>query len=253
MAKEDFCFTYYDGDAARDTTHMNRLERGAYHDLVISQRKFGHLSLDQVKKILGRDFTECWPAIELIMKVDSDDKFFIEWLDDSIRKMRAHSKKQSQNVTKRYQQPTKPIPNDTTVTPLEDGDGSGYEDENRKEGSGEKTKVPRGTAVINFTNPDVEGEELVFPVDNKPIRELWAKWKEYRYREFGMRYPMMGEQADLKRLTGLSPPDVERTILTAMANKWKNLYPEKSKQYAPHSRTLAETGPAPGKDYSERF
>ena len=56
MAKEDFCFTYYDGDAARDTTHMNRIERGAYHDLIISQRKFGHLTIDQVKKILGRDF-----------------------------------------------------------------------------------------------------------------------------------------------------------------------------------------------------
>ncbi len=39
MAKEDFCFTYYDGDAARDMAHMNRLERGAYTDVIISQRK----------------------------------------------------------------------------------------------------------------------------------------------------------------------------------------------------------------------
>lgn len=98
------------------------------------------------------------------------------------------------------------------------------EQDKDKEQGGLGGEVPRGT--IDFTQPDVDGDERVFPVDNKPIRELWAKWKEYRYQEFGMRYPMMGEQADLKRLEGLSPPDIERTILTAMANKWKNLHPE---------------------------
>ena len=44
MAKADFCFTYYDGDATRDMAHMNRLERGAYTDVVIQQRQRGHLS-----------------------------------------------------------------------------------------------------------------------------------------------------------------------------------------------------------------
>jgi len=140
MAKEDFCFTYYDGDAARDTTHMNRLERGAYHDIVISQRKFGHLTGAQVTKILGRDFDECWPAIELIMIKDADGKFFIEWLDRSILKMQAHSKKQSENrkgKTKINQTGTKQEPTLNQTQPLEDGDGNGNEDgielENKKE------------------------------------------------------------------------------------------------------------------------
>jgi hypothetical protein len=135
MAKEDFCFTYYDGDAARDTTHMNRLERGAYHDIIISQRKFGHLTFDQIRKILGRDFTECWNAIQLIMKVDSDEKFYIEWLDNSLIKMKKHSKKQSQNVSKRYQTDTKQIPNTDLVIPLGDGNGDvdGSELKDKKE------------------------------------------------------------------------------------------------------------------------
>lgn len=147
MAKEDFCFTYYDGDAARDTTHMNRLERGAYHDLIISQRKFGHLTLDQVKKILGRDFAECWPAVELIMKVDADGKFFIEWLEISISKMRAQSKHQSENGKKGGRPKAKQNPTEsqsiTEQKPLGDGDGDGIEDEENKKES--EKNVPRAT------------------------------------------------------------------------------------------------------------
>ena len=151
MAKEDFCFTYYDGDAARDTTHMNRLERGAYHDIVISQRKFGHLTSAQITKILGRDFDECWPAIELIMIKDAEGKFFIEWLDRSILKMQAHSKKQSDNrkgKTKINQTGTKQEPTLNQTQPLEDGDGNedGIELENKKESyenDSRETDTPR--------------------------------------------------------------------------------------------------------------
>jgi hypothetical protein len=157
MAKEDFCFTYYDGDAARDTTHMNRLERGAYHDLIISQRKFGHLSLDQCKKILGKDFADCWPSLELILKT-ADGKFFIEWLDISIRKAKKHSKKQSENVTKRYQKSTNQLPKEPTVTPLEDGNGDGNESEDvsKKEGAGENNDT--SSFQYDFVSGDVELE-----------------------------------------------------------------------------------------------
>lgn len=130
MAKEDFCFTYYDGDAARDTTHMNRLERGAYHDFIISQRKFGHVTLDQVKKILGKDFNDCWPAMELIMKTDADGKFYVEWLDTSIVQMRKHAKKQSENKkgkTKANQTESKQEPNLIQTNPLGDENGNEYE------------------------------------------------------------------------------------------------------------------------------
>lgn len=231
MAKEDFCFTYYDGDAARDTTHMNRLERGAYHDLVLSQRKFGHLSLDQVKKVLGRDFTECWPAIELILKIDDDGKYFIEWLEISILKARRHSKKQKGNVTKRYHKATNSLPKTEVVIPLGDGDGDGNEDGFKiKKESVSKTLDENPWDSPDFTKPDIDGDELIFPVDTGPMRELWASWKRSRWENHRTRYGMMGEQADLKRLEGFDFHRARETILTAIAGKWKNLYPEKSKQ-----------------------
>jgi len=228
MAKEDFCFTYYDGDAARDTTHMNRLERGAYHDLILSQRKFGHLTLEQIKKILGRDFDECWPANELVLKTDADGKYYIEWVENSILKMRAHSKKQSENrknSTKdkpnSNQQETKQQPKPNQTQPLEDG----YGNENGF-GKGKEKKGVQGETEIDFTKPDINGDDIVFPLDTAPFRELWAHWKKYRWEVHSARYGMMGEQADLKRLEQMDFLRAQQTILTAIAGKWKNLYPE---------------------------
>lgn len=100
MAKEDFCFTYYDGDAARDMAHMNRLERGAYSDLIVSQRKFGHLRLSLIKKTLGNDFDDVWESLEIILKKDEEGKYYIEWLDNSVEKMKKQSCHQSNNGKK---------------------------------------------------------------------------------------------------------------------------------------------------------
>lgn len=96
MAKEDFCFTFYDGDATRDASHMNRLERGAYYDLIIAQRKFGRLSIDQIKKVLGKDFDDVWPALELSLLL-ADGFYYIEWIENSLEKSRKHSLRQSKN------------------------------------------------------------------------------------------------------------------------------------------------------------
>lgn len=143
MAKEDFCFTYYDGDAARDKAHMNRLERGAYDDLISAQRKRGHLSIDDIKKVLSSDFSACWPSLEWVLKTDPAGKYFIEWVDMSIEKMRRHSEKQKQNVLKRYQKDTTVVPpynnGSNLVMPLEDGNENGdeYENVSLKGGAGE--------------------------------------------------------------------------------------------------------------------
>lgn len=135
MAKEDFCFTYYDGDAARDKAHMDRLERGAYDDIISAQRKKGRLSLDDIKKVLSKDFERCWPSLEWILKKDTENKYFIEWVENSIEKMRKHAKKQSDNrkgKTKENQTVTKLEPNNNQKKPLEDGNGNGIEDKDFK-------------------------------------------------------------------------------------------------------------------------
>jgi len=154
MAKADFCFTYYDGDATRDMAHMNRLERGAYNDVIIQQRQRGHLSKDDLKKFLSKDFDAVWPALEWILKVDLDGKYFIEWLDNSEKKAAAHSKKQANNVSNRYQTSTNELPKNTLVIPLGDGDGNEEEDKDElKGGAGEKFLIPEMQEIFKKNIP----------------------------------------------------------------------------------------------------
>lgn len=168
MAKEDFCFTFYDGDAARDMAHMNRTERGCYMDIIISQRKFGRLTLDQVKKILSKDFDECFPAIELVLIKDEDNKLYIEWLDTSIVTKKKHSKKQKENIGKRWNKSgnTKLIPNDVLVIPLGNGNeyGNGIENENNEGGTGETQvfHVSHGNTMMDI---DLLLQKVIHDVD----------------------------------------------------------------------------------------
>jgi len=85
MAK-DPAFLFYDGDAAKDVSHLNRLERGCYFDLIQAQRKFGGYTTEQARKILGRDFDECWPAIEMILSKNEDGIYYIDWITESTKK-----------------------------------------------------------------------------------------------------------------------------------------------------------------------
>lgn len=95
MAK-DPAFLFYDGDAARDVSHLNRLERGCYFDLIQAQRKFGRLTIDLIKKILGKDFFDCWEQVKICLSYEND-MYFIEWLENSTLKRKAYSESRSKN------------------------------------------------------------------------------------------------------------------------------------------------------------
>lgn len=100
MAK-DPAFLFYPGDASNDTQFMNRLERGAYFDLMKAQRLFGGYTAVQLRKVLGSDYEAVWPALELVLQFE-DDKYFIGWLAESISKRDSYSKKQSERVKARW-------------------------------------------------------------------------------------------------------------------------------------------------------
>jgi hypothetical protein len=191
VAKEDFCFTYYDGDAARDKAHMSRLERGSYDDLIGLQRKVGHFTGDQARKILSRDYEETWPAQEMVLKTDPQGKYYIEWLHNSLEKMRAHSQKQKDKVNTRwgknkveqYQDHTAVIPRynhgNDPVIPLEDVNGNGIEDE-EKGGVGEKTNDGEFSFSTETPLPDITltaAEQNQFTqTRNKNTKFLKEQW-----------------------------------------------------------------------------
>ncbi len=176
MAKEDFCFTYYDGDAARDMTHMNRLERGAYTDIIISQRKFGWLKLDIIKKLLGRDFEEVWPSIELVM-IYQDGFYFIEWLNTSINKSKKHSIHQSENGSKggrprkntqtskkESQSKANQKPNLNELKPLGDGNGNGDGNESEEKGVQGETESETLDDIKFWTDQVIAKNDNLFEI-----------------------------------------------------------------------------------------
>lgn len=101
------------------------------------------------------------------------------------------------------------------------------EKEEEVELKNKKESRPEPQWLHDFEKPDIEGEALVFPYDTPPMRKLWAGWKQYRWRAYQARYPMMGEQAALQMLQGMTYQEIEKTILEAISRNWKNLYPEK--------------------------
>lgn len=180
MAKEDFCFTYYDGDAARDKAHMNRLERGAYDDLISAQRKRGHLSIEDIKKVLSSDFEKCWGAMEWVLLTDEKDKFYIEWVDASIEKMRRQSEKQKEKADKRWKNDATVMPQHShginSAMPLEDENEDGNGSEKEKENFGksenllnEKLLVPEMLKTFKKFNPSYPAD---VKKDSKPLQEI---------------------------------------------------------------------------------
>lgn len=163
MAKEDFCFTYYDGDATRDMAHMTRLCRGAYNDLVIMQRKVGRMTYKQIKMVLSSDFETCWPAIEMILNFE-DEKYWIEWVENSVNKMREKSKKQKERIDQYWEDVKNgKIPRNTKTgtmvqknkdleEPLEDGYGNGID--NLKRGAGEKLLISEMQNIFKIKIPN---------------------------------------------------------------------------------------------------
>lgn len=195
MAKEDFCFNYYDGDAARDKAHMNRLQRGAYDDIISAQRKRGHLSLDDIKRVLSGDFELCWPALEWVLKVDDAAKYYIEWVDTSVGKMRAHSQKQKDKVNARwgkskpeaYQNDTAVLPQNNhgidPVIPLENGNGNGIGNGFKEGGMGETIPigiVPDMLHEFMLTNPDYPSDQLTDFPSLRLIAGKILKWEKLK-------------------------------------------------------------------------
>lgn len=91
IKQDSFCFLYYDGEAARDKAQMDRLTRGAYDDIIATQRKHGHLTIEHIKGFLKNDFDHCWPMLVLELDQDETGKYFIAWVDRSVKRKKEKS------------------------------------------------------------------------------------------------------------------------------------------------------------------
>ena len=83
MAK-DPAFLFYPGDWLGGTLTFSRAEKGAYFDLLMAQFNNGHLSLVEIKTILGKeDFENMWDGkLRRKFKLDNKGLFYNQKLED---------------------------------------------------------------------------------------------------------------------------------------------------------------------------
>lgn len=202
MAK-DPAFLFYPADASEDTQFLNRLERGCYFDLLKAQKKYRKFSLDLIRKVLGQDFLQCWPAIESVLKKDGE-LYFIEWADNAIENRAEHSAKQKKRIQeyweKKKQSEVIPDTNHGTTTEQpKQNRGNSLEDEN---------EIVNENEIKNIIEPEIILLNVPRETEALPREMIWS---DEKYRE-GL----------FKLARSYSVPDV-----TNLLDRWEGWYVNK--------------------------
>lgn len=86
---KDPAFLFYPGDWLGGTMTFNRAHKGAYMDILMAQFSHGHLTIDDIKIILGNDFEIMWEfKLKKKFTMDEDGLFFNERLEIEMTKRR---------------------------------------------------------------------------------------------------------------------------------------------------------------------
>lgn len=159
MAKDPATLWYWN-DWNGGTMTFTRHLKGCYMDLLAAQFNSGPLSLEQIKTVLGTDQAS-WTVLSKKFKreVNSDgiEVFFNERMETEKQKRSEHSKKQAENVKKRWDKYngnttvyTKPIPLENEIE---------NEKEFLKGGMGEKLLIPEMFSVFKKHLPNYPGDQ----------------------------------------------------------------------------------------------
>lgn len=89
---------WYWGDWHGGTITFSRHLKGCYMDLLYAQFNNGHLSLEEVKTVLGSDFGSSWPTLQKKFKTDSNGLFFNERAELEKNKRMAFTESRKNNL-----------------------------------------------------------------------------------------------------------------------------------------------------------
>lgn len=125
MAKDPAINWYFDNWGG-GTFGMSRFHKGCYMDLLSAQYHIGHLSLEQIKNILGNDFS-AWQVLQSKFVQDENKNFFNERLAAEVRKREKYSESRSRNrkknictnISKSYDEHMLNIPETGTETGID--------------------------------------------------------------------------------------------------------------------------------------
>lgn len=94
---QDPAFSFFPNDWMGGTMTLSRHQKGCYLDLLVAQFNSGHLSIDEVKNVLGNDFA-VWGVLSKKFATDSEGRFFNVRLETEILKRKEYSKSRRKNA-----------------------------------------------------------------------------------------------------------------------------------------------------------
>lgn len=211
------------GDWLRGTRGMRAEVRGVYINLLIHQYDHGFIPSDhETLMLIDPEVGKVWVLLKEKFLEVSPGKLQNKKLEE----VRSFWEKQGSNG-KKGGRPKKenPKPN-PDINPKPNPKPNHHNDLDLDNDLNKDKREEKK----DFTNPDISGDGIAFPIDTPQMRRLWAAWKESRWNNFKVIYGMHGEQAALKQLDGLNFHQARDTIQQAIAGNWKNLYPDKNGQ-----------------------
>lgn len=222
MAKDPAINWYFDNWGGGTKT-MSRFLKGCYIDLLDAQFHSGHLSLEDIKNVLGADFSS-WQTLQKKFITDVHGLFFNERLDREIQKRLENSKKQSEKIKKRwdlYRGTYHGINNSNSVVIPLDGIETGIETEFKTE-----TEFKIQSEFKTKTEFVFENREKLFQERNQVwftgqlnkilLDQLPPEKKMNLPRAIEEAYQHMA--ADPERLARASPADCHKLLNTWLAN-----------------------------------
>jgi len=99
MAKDPAMLWYW-SDWNSGTTTLSRFLKGCYMDLLHAQFNSGHLTLEEIKTVLGADFSASWDVLFRKFEQDKQGKFYNIRLEFEQRRRQAYTKSRHKNLRK---------------------------------------------------------------------------------------------------------------------------------------------------------
>lgn len=115
---KDPAFLFYPGDWLGGTLTFSRSHKGAYMDLLMAQHSSGHMTIEDIKTVLGTDFDPMWESkLKSKFKQDDNGLYFNQKLEEVMAERAGYKQGRLENLKgkKAHKEAHKGIPYGSTV------------------------------------------------------------------------------------------------------------------------------------------
>jgi hypothetical protein len=215
---KDPCCLFYWGDWTMGTMLFSRRHKGAYMDLLSAQFSGGHLTLENIKTILGDDFGMWDTVLKSKFKQDETGAFYNERLDIEYKRRQNYTQSKLKNLEGRAD--TRTDSRTEIVNRNRNRNRKGDIGDNKKGVIGGRKEGEKGGKQKNY--------DLSFV--NEEFREVFEEWIMYKKSKNQNYKNQKSVEACYRNLLKLSMKSVTKArdvVDQSMGNNWQGLFPLK--------------------------